>query len=233
MEWFTPADLYCERLGAEFWAEPFNAVSNIVFIFASLWAWYSAVKRGKLDGIIILLCVLSASIGIGSFLFHTYANLWSSFADVIPIWTFIALYVVVSVIRITGKSPLRVGGIAFGVIAIIIGIVWIMSSGSATQVEASTDPLNGTTQYTPAFIAVWVFAFITYRNNHEIMPWIVSAALVFTLSLVARILDFHLCGVFPTGTHFMWHILNGVMIALLLQGLIRIEQKVPLKINKT
>jgi len=226
MEWNTPADLYCERFGPEFWAEPFNAVSNIVFILASFGAWHSAIKREKLDGTIILLCFLATSIGVGSFLFHTYANLWSSFADVIPIWSFIALYVVVAVIRITGKSPFRVGGIALGVIAIIIGVVWIMSSGSATQVEASTDPLNGSTQYAPAFIAIWAFAFITYRSKHPIMPWIISAAFVFTVSLVARTLDFHLCDVFPIGTHFIWHTLNGVMVALLLQGLIRIEKKV-------
>ena len=220
-ELLTPADLYCERLGAEFWAEPLNALSNIIFIFASLWAWRTATKLGRLDGTIISLCILSAGIGIGSFLFHTYANLWSSFADVIPIWSFVALYVVISVIKITGKSPLRVGGIALGIMAIIIGIVWIISSGSATQVEASTDPLNGSAQYAPALIALWFFAFITYRRNYSIKPWIISAALVFTLSLVARTLDLHLCNTFPIGTHFMWHILNGIMVALLLQGILR------------
>ena len=233
MEWFTPSDLYCERLGPEFWAEPMNAFSNIVFILASLWGWYSATKRGKLDSVIIILCLLSASIGLGSFLFHTYANLWSSFADVIPIWSFIALYVVVAVIRITGKSPLRVGGIAMGITAIIVGVVWIMSSGSATQVEASTDPLNGSAQYAPALIALLVFAFITFRNKHPIMPWIVSSAFVFILSLIARTLDFHLCSAFPVGTHFMWHTLNGLMVALLLQGLIRIEYGNSSKIKNT
>ena len=36
---FTPLDLYCERLGPEFWAEPLNAISNGGFIVAAWLAW--------------------------------------------------------------------------------------------------------------------------------------------------------------------------------------------------
>ena len=227
MEWFTEIDLYCERLDPSFWAEPLNAISNIAFIIASFWAWHTASKMGKLDSTIKLLCIMAASIGIGSFLFHTYANLWSSFADVIPIWSFVALYVVVSIIRMSGKSPLRVGGIAAGIIAMIIAVVWIIGSGSATQTDASADFLNGSGQYAPALIAVSFFALISIRKKHPIRLWIVSAAVVFTLSLIARTVDLHLCYKFPHGTHFYWHLFNGLMVGLLLQGLIRIEKKEP------
>jgi len=109
--------------------------------------------------------------------------------------------------------------------AVIIGIVWITSSGGATQLQASTDFLNDSGQYLPALIAVWVFALITMRKQLAIRPWIVCAALVFSLSLVARTTDLHLCNSFPLGTHFLWHVFNGVMVALLLQGLIRMEWK--------
>ncbi len=223
MYWSTEIDLYCERLSPLFWAEPINTLSNSVFVVAAVWGWYTATRKSKLDRSIKLLCILSAGISVGSFLFHTYANLWSSFADVIPIWSFIALYVTISVIKLTGKSPLRVGGIAAGVIAVVIGIIWIMSSGSATQTKESTDLFNGSTQYTPALVALWFFSLVTIQKKLVIRPWILGAALVFTVSLVVRTMDLYLCELFPIGTHFLWHILNGLMIALLLQGLIRMN----------
>lgn len=36
---FTPVDIYCERLGPSFWAEPFNAVTNASFLIAAWFAW--------------------------------------------------------------------------------------------------------------------------------------------------------------------------------------------------
>lgn len=33
------------------------------------------------------------------------------------------------------------------------------------------------------------------------------------LSLVFRAIDPPVCEVFPIGTHFLWHIFNGVMLA--------------------
>jgi hypothetical protein len=224
MEWFTEIDLYCERIDPGFWAEPLNAITNIAFIIASFWAWQTAYKLEKLDSTIKLLCIMAASIGIGSFLFHTYANLWSYFADVIPIWSFVALYVVVLIIRTSAKSPLRVDGITAGIIA-IIGIVWIIGSGSATQIKASTDVLNGSEQYAPALIALYFFALVSVHEKNPIRLWIVSAAMIFTLSLIARTVDLHLCETFPHGTHLYWHLLDGLTVGLLLQGLIRIERE--------
>ncbi|MHA1489208.1 MAG: hypothetical protein ACTSRI_06100 [Promethearchaeota archaeon] len=39
MELSENIDIYCERIGIEFWAEPLNAISNIAFIFAAIFAW--------------------------------------------------------------------------------------------------------------------------------------------------------------------------------------------------
>ena len=43
---------------------------------------------------------------------------------------------------------------------------------------------------------------------------------VFALSLGFRTLDAPLCGTLPLGTHFLWHLLNGLMLWLLLRALI-------------
>jgi len=224
MEWFTEIDLYCERVGTAFWAEPINAISNLSFVIAALWAASSARKRGQFDISTKVLCLLGACIGLGSFLFHTTANLWSSFADVIPIWSFVALYILVVFLKLTGRQGLTATRLLMFLPLLFISLGWIFISGSATQVSASTDALNGSSQYTPALIGLWVFALISLIKKRPVWPWVMSAAVIFTLSLVARTYDLALCSSFALGSHFLWHLLNGLMIGFLLQALIRIEQ---------
>jgi len=51
------------------------------------------------------------------------------------------------------------------------------------------------------------------------------AGTVFAVSLVLRIVDLQVCGVFPLGTHFIWHILNAVVIYAVLRGAIHERQE--------
>jgi len=83
VDWTTPIDLYCERLGPGFWAEPVNAWSNLAFPIGALWGWITAQRRGVLTPTLIALLVLAALIGVGSFLFHTYANSWSDWGEAV------------------------------------------------------------------------------------------------------------------------------------------------------
>jgi hypothetical protein len=39
---------------------------------------------------------------------------------------------------------------------------------------------------------------------------------VFTVSLVFRTVDQAICGAFPLGTHFVWHVLNAAVLFVLL-----------------
>src|SRR5688572_30818678 len=81
-------DLYCERSGPEFWAEPLNAVSNVSFLIAAFFAWRSANRHSRLLPELLVLIALAATVGVGSFLFHTFATLWAMYLDVIPILLF-------------------------------------------------------------------------------------------------------------------------------------------------
>ncbi|WP_133489688.1 ceramidase domain-containing protein [Aliiroseovarius marinus] len=245
MDWFTPIDIYCERVSAAFWAEPLNAISNLAFILAALWGWIEAKRRDRLDPMTMVLILLAGMIGIGSFLFHTFANAWSSLADVIPIWTFVLLFVLAALRRVAGIRPGRIG-IGLAVVAAIIAVLFAFGgdgSGNQTSDSVATEEvtpvapsisgedthdhaeanslLNGSEQYLPAVLALLAFTFLTRRNGHEIAPWITAATVIFMISLTFRTFDMHLCEIWPIGTHFIWHILNGTMIALLFQGLIR------------
>ena len=100
---FATVDAYCERLGPEFWAEPLNAVSNAAFLIAAGVAWILARRSGR-DGdwAVRALVINLFAIGIGSFLFHTFAQRWSGAADVLPIMLFILLYLYLAVVRYIG-----------------------------------------------------------------------------------------------------------------------------------
>ena len=83
--------------------------------------------------------------------------------------------------------------------------------------------MNNSEQYAPALLALWLIAWVSRTRRAEVYPTLLGAAGVFTLALVARSVDLHLCPVFAAGTHFLWHVMNGIVIALLLRGLIAIE----------
>lgn len=216
-------DIYCERTSALFWAEPVNAATNIAFTLAALWAARVARKNGERNPLVWVLIVRAAGIGVGSFLFHTFANRWSEMADTLPIWSFVALFIFVSIHRMGGVKPGKLAALALTVAAGIV--VLFMASGEggerASAVPPPPDLLNGSGQYAPALIALLVLTFLMFRRRHPQRGWIIGATLAFAVSLVFRTIDMRVCGAFPLGTHFAWHLLNAVLVALLLQMLLR------------
>ncbi|MGO4908876.1 ceramidase domain-containing protein [Pseudorhodobacter sp. W20_MBD10_FR17] len=219
MDWLAGVDIYCERLGAGFWAEPVNALSNLSFLAAAFWAAVEARRRGA-DTVIWGLIAMAALIGVGSFLFHTFANTWSEYADTIPIWSFVAAFVFVAMQRIGGVKPGRIGAIALIVAAVVIVVMLAGGEGEA----GPPGVLNGSEQYAPALIALLVFSVLSRRRGHPMWPWIWAATGVFCLSLFFRTIDMAVCPSFAIGSHFVWHLLNGVMVGLLLQMLLRAQR---------
>lgn len=80
MNWHEHIDIYCERVDSSFFSEPINAFSNLAFIVASFML-FSFYKKNNLKSFpLLFLIFLLFLIGLGSFLFHTYANVWSELA---------------------------------------------------------------------------------------------------------------------------------------------------------
>jgi hypothetical protein len=221
LDWFAAVDIYCERTSALFWAEPVNTVSNLSFILAALWGAAIARARRVTSPAAWVLIVMAGLIGVGSFLFHTFANAWSELADTVPIWSFVAVFVLVGMRVIGGMAPRRVAAIGTLVMTGALLTIWLLATGEGAVASPSPDPLNGSGQYGPALLALVVFAVLTARRKHVAAPWIIAATTVFLVSLVLRTLDRDLCAAFPLGTHFLWHLFNGLMVGILLHMLIR------------
>ncbi|MEY8099677.1 ceramidase domain-containing protein [Falsihalocynthiibacter sp. S25ZX9] len=221
MTFFDYIDLYCERTAPGFWNEPINALSNVAFLIAAWIAWralQASDQRGIMD--YVLIC-LAACIGVGSFLFHTYANGQTELLDVIPIWTFVVLYVATTVFRISNGNHLKTLRIMLIVIVCVGVSLWATSADISTQDADEPARLNGSLQYIPALVALWLFSMATFVRRHPARTLVIAAAGCFTVSLGFRTVDLMTCGATGLGTHFMWHVLNGSMVLALLMALIR------------
>ena len=70
---------YCERgYDPSFWAEPLNALSNIAFLIAAVMA-YTDLRTARPErgsGMVVALILAVMAVGVGSFVFHTFATKW-------------------------------------------------------------------------------------------------------------------------------------------------------------
>lgn len=206
--WHTPIDAYCERLDPGFWAEPVNAITNASFLLAALVAFRFARQRDGLDPAVGLLLMLMIAIGVGSFLFHTVATRWARLADTLPITLFIVSYLVLTLRRGFGLAwPwAAVLGLAFLPLSGVLG-------GAARALTGGA--LGGSTGYLPALLALVVCGGLLQRRGNAAGRALLLAAALFLVSLTFRTLDQPLCPLFPLGTHFAWHLLNGVLLGTL------------------
>ena len=210
MDLTQSVDIYCERIGAAFWAEPVNAITNLAFLLAAFYGWRLARRRGEVGLATGLLIALAAIVGVGSFLFHTFAQRWAGMADVIPIGLFSLTFAFVSIRRFFRLPPLAAG----------LAVLALVGAFAAAWRFGALPAMGGTTLYTPAVGFLVGMAVLLALLRHPAMWVMAAAALTFLASLYFRGLDHHICEDFPLGVHFLWHILNGLLFALLLRAAI-------------
>ncbi|WP_243375332.1 ceramidase domain-containing protein [Microvirga solisilvae] len=209
--WFQSIDSYCERLDPGFWAEPVNALSNGFFLLAAAHAFLVWRSKGRRDWPALWLIAVAAIVGIGSFLFHTFANRWSLLADVLPIAVFIYSYFLLAMRRYLRLGIVQALAItlAFIVFNMSFGRLWFGLFPAAT--------LNGSVGYLPALMALVAVGVACLMASHKqaehALLW---AACVFGLSLVFRSIDNAVCPALPLGTHALWHMLNALVLWILM-----------------
>jgi hypothetical protein len=205
MDWSEPVDLYCERTDASFWSEPVNALSNAAFLIAAALALDLWRRGDGKDWPALALIVIVAAVGVGSFVFHTVATRAAILADVVPIGVFIYGYLLLALHRFL---HLRVIVAAAIVVAYVAG-------AQALSTLVPTRLLNGSVGYLPALAALVAVALAAREQGTRHSLGL--AAMVFAISLAFRTADIALCPQFPLGIHFVWHILNAVVLYVLLR----------------
>lgn len=204
MDWSRQIDAYCERTDFSYWSEPLNAVSNAAFIIGAAFMWrrVQALAWGK------ILCAILFVIGIGSFLFHTHAAAWASTADVVPIGIFILTYLYLVNWHILGWPRWAAALGTLGFIPYAAGMVPILNEIPFVRISNF---------YWTVPVLLLVYAVLIRRKHPATARGFVIGAGLLMVSISIRSLDEDLCAHWPIGTHFIWHILNGVMLAWMIE----------------
>lgn len=208
-------DIYCERMAPGLWAEPLNAVSNFAFIVAGIML-LAVLRRQEAvvrqDPAIIGLILLVIAIGIGSTLLHTFAVVWAALADVIPIALFILLYMYLALRRLA-RFPLWLCLLGVSIVLVLVVVMPLVFRFSVST-------------YGVALTAMLVVGgFLHLAQRHPAGLPIVVTGLIFAISLSFRTIDEPLCDKLPIGTHYVWHVLNAVVLYRLTRTVMRHGQR--------
>ncbi|WFE88884.1 ceramidase domain-containing protein [Roseibium porphyridii] len=202
-------DNYCERVGPDFWSEPVNAITNAAFLVAAIAAFFLWRRKTPQDWPALVLIGVVFVIGVGSFLFHTFATRWAALADVLPIAIFIHVYLFFALKRFLTVTWW---------LALLIVVGFFLATPFVAQAIA---PLVGSSAgYVPALVAIFVVGALFRAQNARLGAQVLITGIVFALSLAFRMLDEPICNHFAVGTHFLWHILNSIVLFALLRVLI-------------
>ncbi|MCZ0961059.1 ceramidase domain-containing protein [Paracoccus benzoatiresistens] len=206
MTWFSPTDSYCERTGPEYWSEPVNAVTNLGFLIAAAVIWPRLKGRDMAMG--RALAAVLFLIGIGSWLFHTHANRLTGVADVLPILAFILLYVFAATRDYFGVRPW---------VAVLVTAGFVPYAALTVPIFAMIPGLGSSAGYAPVPLLILIYALLLRRRLPDTARGLAIGAGILIVSLTFRTLDQPLCDTLPVGTHFLWHLLNALMLAWMIE----------------
>ena len=201
-------DDYCERVGMEVLAEPLNAFSNVSFLLAAWAAWVLATRTGALSAGVRALILLGASVGVGSILWHTFPNMLTLILDSVPILIFIMWFIWLYARNVIGMRP------PFAVAAAVAFLVATLLAIPFSGV------LHGAFVYTPGLIVTLVLGVFHARERRAARFALLAAAGVYLAALFFRTIDNEVCSVLPIGTHFVWHLLIGLVTYLAMRPLV-------------
>ncbi|MEJ8561148.1 ceramidase domain-containing protein [Yoonia sp. GPGPB17] len=198
MDWFEQVDGYCERTDFTYWSEPLNAVTNIAFIIAAVILW----RRSAGVPLARVLTAVLFMIGVGSYLFHTHATIWALLLDVAPIGAFILIYLFA-----VNRDIVRMRGwVAFlatlGFFPYAAAVIWMTEQVLFLAISNF---------YWTVPLLLIIYA-VPLRRRPGIASGFMIGAAILTTSITLRSVDEMLCETITFGTHFLWHVLNGIML---------------------
>jgi len=209
-------DEYCERHRSGLFEEPFNTISNLMFIWAAVEAWNLASRHRVRTPDMSLLMFLAATVGVGSAIWHMYATPWAKLMDLIPILVFQLCFL---------WLYLRTCAGARATVATGLMCVYLVISIYMLQVPPY---LNGSILYAPTgfvLLCLAVFHYTTRQPDRRLMGFV---AILFFAAITFRSIDSIACAWVPFGTHFLWHIFNGALICCAMRAIIlkRVSQSI-------
>lgn len=204
MDLTAQLDGYCERIDPSFWAEPVNAITNAAFLLAAIFMWH----RSRGVPMARALSAVLFAIGVGSFLFHTYAQTWAAIADVAPIAIYVLLYIFLATRDFWNQNTL----ISLGALVLFFPYAYV-----TVPMFELLPVFHVSAGYGPVPLLILIYAFGLRNRAPETARGLAIGAVIILLSLTFRSIDMPFCESLPMGTHFMWHILNGIALGWMIE----------------
>ena len=202
---------YCERNSIETFAEPLNAISNVAFVLCGIIFF---LRKGMIKNPLPYSVIL---IGLSSFLFHYIPISFFSTLDVFSILLFVVLYNTLLTKKILNYSYFKSALSSFILILLsfLLGILF-----SKTIISTSSFYLG--------LLSYMIYIAFLLKKVSNIKYFLI-AIILFSISLIFRSVDIYLCDFISFGTHFVWHILNSLVIYFLILFLFLTNRSSPKK----
>jgi hypothetical protein len=198
--------VYCEQPIYQAFFEPINTITNLAFMIAGIVLFIQLKKRNILDVKGIYFSALLVIVGLGSFIWHLYRTDLTVMLDSIPIALFVLSYLFFYILQMTKNWFLRIG-----LFLSFFGYM-ILLTKALSGLDNQWLLTNGGMQY---LVALSFFVVLQIFNRYW-YPGLIKPSfivvLLFALSIFFRQTDLLVCEYIGFGTHFMWHILNGVVL---------------------
>ena len=199
-------DAYCERVDPGFWSEPLNALTNAGFALAAWLLWrslqHSRAQGARIPPDIAALPALLLLIAACSFAFHTLALVWAGLADQLSILLFGCVFLFGFLRRVAGLATW---------ISLAAAVLFSLAS-YFTPGLLPPGFLNQSGAYFPYMVGL--LGMTIYLRQQERPCWraFLGATILFCCALTLRTVDRSACVLIPIGTHFIWHLLNAIVL---------------------
>ena len=196
---------YCESGMGLFYTQPINTISNIALLIAAYFA-YQLIKTNNINNRTIkILPLILAVTGIGSMFWHGMPNLLTNFADTLPLSAFVLVSLFFLLDKLMKKRRF--------VWQILLAFILV----EAPFIFHILPSLNG---FLPYLIVLVFGVFVFYGLIKKYKTLTSDLAIIialFAIAFIFRTIDYTVCPVLSMGTHFIWHILNALVLYLLIR----------------
>jgi hypothetical protein len=141
-------------------------------------------------------------VAVGSTVFHTLAARWAGLLDTVLILLFCCVFL---------YGFLRHAVFAPAWAALAAAAAFAMVSYAFPRLFPP-GTLNGSTAYVPNLVGLLAMAAWLVWRQAPAAHMFGLASVAFCISLTLRTVDQEICARFPLGTHFLWHLLNGLLL---------------------
>lgn len=182
---------YCEAwtfLGIQ---QPLNVFSNVIFLALAFWIWNHPSAKLHRYGLLL--------ITLGSVMWHSTSYQWALWMDIsgISVWALLFSW---DAARVTHHSPLKYCGVTLGVL--------VLSGALGRGLEGLLPMMSGA--FLP-FVGIAIAVSLLAPSQKFRKLWLYSATFM-GIAIIMREIDLMMCGILPTGTHFLWHIGAGLSL---------------------